>query len=807
MLKNFFKTAFRQFFKNRGYTTIHLVGLTLGIATSLVILLLVQYEWTFDKHWDEGEKIFRVSSKFSGVFESVNRGVPGPVPKAIKADLPQFSHVVPLYTTSGMVSREPGAEDRFIKEDLALVSVAFFKVFSNWEWIAGDGKCLEEPHRIILSEEAASRYFVEDKLADLIGQRIYYDDTLSLIIGGILKKPKHNTDFVFDGYISYPTIEASWLRDEINLTNWGSTTSASLVYVKTAPGVDRSAAQAALDRLEEARNQEDPEQDWRTDFVLQPIEEIHFDTEYGLFNSVENPVDKSTILGIGLIGVFLLFMACFNFINLETAKASLRSKEIGVRKALGSSRSALIIQFLAEAFLLAVIAAVLAIPTIQVIFPLLGDYLPSRFTIEWMAPQTLLALLCIVLLVTLFSGLYPASVITSANVADSFKSQGGGSRSGKGALWMRRGLIGTQFFITQLLLIGTLVIWKQTDFALNKDMGFSTDAIVHFPLPWLGSSNEKEQFARQIMQFPGITEVSRYNSLPARNGWNTSILEYEKDGQRHDLNVHRKYADTAYLTLFDLELLAGRPYRERDSTSEMVINETLAKIMGFSVPQDAIGSRIYNDDEFYPVVGVVRDFHVMNLHEPIPPLAMTYRTTGSIGVRIAASKWQDVDEFLAFASPKWNDIWPNQEFKYHFIDEVIARLYESEVRAAKLLTGGSLIAIIISFLGLLGLVTFLAFRRTKEIGIRKILGASMPHIVAILSWDFLKWICVAILPASVVGFVVMRRWLQDFAYTFDFSVLHIILAAFLSISVALFAVVTRGIRASSVDPVQSLRVE
>jgi len=285
-------------------------------------------------------------------------------------------------------------------------------------------------------------------------------------------------------------------------------------------------------------------------------------------------------------------------------------------------------------------------------------------------------------------------------------------------------------------------------------------------------------------------------------------LKYEQDGERHDINIHSKRGDSTYLDLFEIELLAGRRYRQRDSITEYVINETLARTMGFENPHDAVGSALYGDaDEVFPIVGVSKDFHVQALHKTLAPVGISYSSGSNLGVKIAASRWQDISEFLDQLQPIWKDIWPRNEYRYDFMDETIAKLYESEVRTAKLLAGGTAIALIISCMGLLGLAAFLAHQRTKEIGIRKVLGATVGNIITLLSWDFLKWILMALVPASILGYFLMKNWLNDFAYQFNFNGVLVLVAAAGSIAIATMAVMVQGLRAAQSDPVDSLRLD
>ena len=553
--------------------------------------------------------------------------------------------------------------------------------------------------------------------------------------------------------------------------------------------------------------QENPDASWKVDYKLQPLSEIHYNGEIGIFNNSRAAADKKTLGALGILGFFLLLLACFNFINLETAKSALRAKEIGVRKVLGSNRNNIILQLISETTFLTCLSLIISIPLIYLTLPLFEEFLPPDFAIDFYQPHLIGATALLIILVSFLSGLYPAWLASASNPSLTIRQGGLNSVNSKGRGIVRKALVSIQFFLVQILILGTLVVYQQTQFVINKDMGFSKDAILHFELPYYQNQASKELFKSQLDQIAGVEESSLFDNPPAHNGWSTSIMNYEQDGKMIEIDVHQKRGDTAYLGLFDIPLIAGRNVRAHDSISEYVINETLARSMGFDQPSDAVGSTLENSDELIPIVGIAKDFHVLNLHEAIKPVALSYHRGGGLGVKVGAGHWKTVDKLVDQAKILWSTQWPEDDFSMAFMDESIENLYKQEKRTSKLIVSVTGLALFISCLGLLGLVGFLAHQRTREIGIRKVLGASTFNIVHVFTKDFLIWVIIAIIPATIVGLFIMNRWLEQFAYTFDLNLGTILMAASLCLIAAVSTVVVQSLRAARVNPALSLKNE
>ncbi len=807
MIRNYLSVAVRQLAKNKFYSIIHICGLSLGLATCIVIYQLVSFELGFDNFWNEKEKIHRITSRFSGTFEAVNKGVSTGVGTAVQ-DLSVFSATTPLHTVEGSVEVADLQVDRRVPYQgiqVAITSPIFFEIFQNWEWQEGPGRSvLTEPHQIALTERAALKFFGVSN-ASLIGKQVYFRDSLLLTISGILADPPTQSDFQFDGYISHATIAQSWLKGRIPKDNWSNTNSSSQVFVKLAPGVKLETAQSAMAEVKARFTAENPDISWQVDYQLQPLSNIHYDTEYGIFDSSRAAANKKTLWALAIIGMFLLLLACFNFINLETAKSALRAKEIGVRRVLGSPRAGIIVQLLSETSLLTLIALLLAAPLIFSAIPYFEEFLPPDFSIDFGQPHLVGFSLMLVLLVSLLSGIYPAWLATSVSPSIIVRNKGLPTLGSTGQGILRKVLIGSQFFLVQILILGSLIVYQQTRYAIQKDMGFSKESILHFNMPYGSSVEKKNEFQRLVKQLPGVDETSIFQAPPAHNGWSTSIMTYEKDGEELKLEVHRKPGDTSFINLFDIKLLAGRNIRADDGTNELVINQTLARQMGYEESTEALGEILKFSDQSVPIVGIVKDFHVLALHESMKPVAISYTNDGRLGVRVSATHWEDVSGMISQSELIWKEIWPEVDFSVAFMDETIENLYRQEIRTSKLIGTATGIALFIACLGLLGLVGFLGHQRTKEIGIRKVLGASTSQIVQIFTRDLIKWVIIAIVPASFVGIWIMNKWLDQFAYTFPFGWETVLFATLLCLFIAGATISLQSIRAAQVNPIDSLK--
>jgi ABC-type antimicrobial peptide transport system permease subunit len=548
--------------------------------------------------------------------------------------------------------------------------------------------------------------------------------------------------------------------------------------------------------------------------LLQPLSELHFGTDY---RERERRVNKQVLFGlIGLAG-FILALAVINYVNLASAQVPQRAREIGIRKTLGSRRRPLIVQFLGETAIITLLAFGLAYGLSRFFFSNFGDLIPEGIDqhVNW--PLLVLFLIGLLVGVTLLAGLYPGWLITQFQPASVLRGQTGYTVSeGANRLTLRKSLIVFQFLIAQLFIVGALIVNQQLTYSLQADMGFVRDAVLTADTPWKNDeanrANKRFALKQELKRIPGVAAVSLGNQ-PASNSYSSNFHQYVGKKGKVELNLFRKYVDADYINLYKLPLLAGRMLEPSDTTKEYMLNETAIKELGFSSPQEAIGKFIKENggeaNKVVPIVGVVRDFHTRSFKEKIPPIAlmMNRDNVSTLNIKLASGQPADWQRTIGDIRNVWQRFYPDDPFDYQFYDQTLETFYKQERQLSRVVNLATCIAILISCLGLFGLATLMAHQRTKEIGIRKVLGASVAGVVALLSKDFLKLVMVAILIASPLAWYIMTKWLENFAYRVSIQWWLFALSGLLAIGIALATVSFQSIKAALVNPVKSLRAE
>ena len=823
MIRNYFKIAFRNLVKNKIYTFINIGGLAVGLSACLVIYLLVSFELSFESFQPDSERIYRITSVFKKSDGSigVNAGLSSPMPKALREELTGIESLTachiwyPRVTIPNDKNAAKNAAKVFRNDnnEVLVCEPQYFQIF-KYEWLQGSTeRALKAPNEVVLTEKKAEKYFGQIPLAQMMGRQVYYNDSLVATVTGIVKNLPKNTDFKFEDFISYKSIEAHNWRKEFQLDEWTNTNSSSMAFVKLHEKTDTSAIDAQISNF--LKKHLDQKDKWNLgrSLALQPLSDIHFNATIG--DNFSRQVDLNTLYGLLGIAAFLLLIAAINFINLSTAQSIHRVKEIGVRKVLGSSRKSLIIQLLCETFLITSIAVLLSVLFVKPILWAFADFVPKELDFDILQPQILLFLVFITVITSVLSGFYPAWVISSYTPVASLKNQvsNGQSRTA----FFRKGLIVFQFTASQVFILGTIIVATQSKFMINRDMGFNKVGIVNFYTDW----NELERGKKKVLidklnQIPEIELVS-LGDKPAKNGFSTNQIIYNDGKTEIAMDVNRRAVDENYFKMYGLKTVAGRAIANSDSMKEFVINETYAKALGFKKPEQAIGkflTRVGGKKNYkFPIVGVVEDFHLQSLREPIKPLFIVsenkWETAFNVKIRNNTQSMQGFTAVLAKMKTAYDEVYPNNllEFEPVFLDETIAKFYEKEKRFAQILNTATAVAILISCMGLFGLVAFTTRQRTKEIGIRKVLGASVAGIMALLSKDFLKLVFIAIIIASPIAYYFMNQWLQDFAYKVDISWWIFALAGISALVIALVTVSYQAVRAALTNPVKSLKTE
>jgi predicted permease len=811
MFKNYFKIAFRNFGHNKIFSAINIFGLAIGISASLVIFLIVQYDFSFDKFEQDGDRIYRVvtNSYFSGN-QYPNSGVTVPMGDAVKNEVTGIDVTAPFYTYSGKITIPTSNKPVVYKNEnnIVFANKNYFRLI-NYTWVAGSPETsLLQPYQTVLTESIAKKYFPALTGEQIIGKEIILNDSVRMNVAGIVKDLTQNTDFNFSTFISRATLEKTSLKPgEWDL--WGSTNSASQLFIKLSPKTDTSKIVAQIAQLYKKYNKRDPGDNSRTEYRLQPLSDLHFNPVYDNFD--QQIAHKPTLYGLMLVAAFLLILGCINFINLTTAQASQRAKEIGIRKTLGSSKKQLILQFLSETFLLTIIATILSVIITPLLLKAFADFIPPGLHFNWHQPDVLLFLLIITVLVSLLSGFYPALILSSYKPVTVLKNQPVKNNGNLKAVF-RKALTVSQFVIAQVFIIATIIVSKQINFSLNKDMGFKKDAIVYFSTSYYDTSKtNKKVLLEKLKAVPEISDVSLSNNPPSSNNSWSSSLKY-KDGKKEiESDVQIKTADTNYIHLYKIKLLAGTNLSVSDTVHDLLINETYSKILGFAQPEKAIGKFLEWDHKNDVITGVMADFNPQSLHEPIKPLLIASLSSSQRTFNIAlqpqnaeGTVWKNA---LAKIKRSFKEIYPEDDLEIKFLDESIAKYYTAEQHISSLLKWATGLAIFISCLGLLGLVIYTTNQRTKEIGIRKVVGASISQIILLLSKDFIRLVFIAFIIAVPVVWFAATKWLENFAYKTNISIWVFALGGVIMLAMAMLVLLLRTYKAAVANPVKSLRTE
>ncbi|SHM07439.1 ABC transporter permease [Mucilaginibacter sp. OK098] len=806
MIKNYIKTAWRSLLRNKSYTAINIIGLAIGIAACLLIFLVVHFETSFDNFHSKKDKIYRVVTAYKSKNGFVwGSGVPLPVAEGLRTDFPQIKNVAAIFRYGGhyTVDNSKGQAVKKFKEDDAYYTESqFFNIF-DFGWLAGDKKtALSEPNTVVLTQDEADKFFGD--WHDAMGKVIKYENKTSLKVTGIIKSLPANTDFPIKIVVSYATIKEKGSNFYDNLKDWVSTFGTHYVFMVLPDNMNVSLFNKDLEVFTKKHK---PAEYAKQGFQLQALGDMHYNTEVSIFTF--HPFGKQLLEAIGLIGAFLLIIACVNFINLATAQAVNRSKEVGIRKVLGSNRKQLVFQFISETFIITLCAVILAIGLAEITLPLLNKLLEIKLSGAFLTdPIILLFLFSVIISVTLLSGLYPAMVLSGFNPIAALKNKVASARTG--GISLRRALVVLQFCIAQVLVIGTLVIIHQMDYFRTKSLGFEKDAILTVPFPGDSISKTKLNSLRdQLIQQPGITDVSYSFTSPSGGDSWSSDFTYNNSGKKTDFAANLKWADAEYFKLYKLQFVAGHAYVKSDTIHSYIVNQTLLKRLGVHDPKDAIGKYINlwgDKTKTAQIVGVVKDFNVSSLKDEIPPVLMSSwkNVYQVINIKVQPA---NINSTLASIEKLWNNNFPDGLYEYQFLDDKIAEFYKSEDQLSTLYKIFAGIAIFISCLGLYGLVSFMAVQRTKEVGIRKTLGATVSHIVYLFSKEFTLLILVAFAISAPIGWYFMNKWLQAFTYKITLGPGIFILAILVSIAIAWVTVGYKAVRAALVNPVKSLRSE
>ncbi|UFH54229.1 ABC transporter permease [Spirosoma sp. KNUC1025] len=816
MLRNYFTTAIRALKRNWSYSIINVLGLTLGLACCLVLFMAVRYELSFDQHNVNADRIYRMLGVDRTAPDSKpNTGITFPALAALRNDFPDLKHQLTMVSRlkSAVLSvkgKANGDNKRFQETDgvIAFAEPEYFALF-DYTWEKGSPQtALINPNTVVLSDRIAQKYFGN---SNPMGKTIRLENRMDFVVTGIVQAPPATSSLPFEVLLSHASILAYGSTSPPD--DWKSSYGGAQIYMLLPPspaGSETSAARMERQLVGFVRKYHAPEDAQKLRYVLQPLTSIHFATN--ITNYAQRSISIEMIWAMVLIGLFILVTACINFINLATAQAIRRAREVGVRKALGSSRGQLVRQFLGETGVLTAIAVLLALLVAQLSLPYVGELLsikPDAVTL--FSPAALGFLIGLGVLTTVLAGFYPALVLSGYQPILALKGKiqaGAGNRR----LTLRQGLIIGQFAISQVLIIGTIIAYSQIQYFRSADLGYNQDAILTIPLPQ-NEPGQLENIRASLVHLPAIQSISFGMSTPSSTSNWTTGFRFENDDKDPGFGIMMRPADTAYVRTYGLKLLAGRMYQPADSIRELIVNETFMKRLGFQNPEQIVGKlmTVAGESVKKPIVGVVKDFNQLSLRERVEPSVLTtqrgnYRI---MAIKLSAQQGgtEAISQLIKQVETAWTATFPEFVFSYEFLDETLSNFYKSEQRFYALFRLLAAIALFIGCLGLYGVVAFMVETRTKEVGIRKALGASTSHIFGLFSFDFVKLVLVALVIASPVAWYVMNKWLADFAYKIDIEWWMFAIAGVLAVSIALITVSFESIKAALMNPVKSLRTE
>ena len=800
MFKNYLKIAWRNLYSQRTYTLLNIIGLAVSMTGGLLIFLFLRHHLSTDRHHTNFDRIIRIDTDLyldDGSIE-YNAEAPPPMAAVLRARYPQVAQAAFMLGMRDItISAHRPAQlvpTRFLEHGgIGFVEPEWFDVLT-YHWLKGDAvTALTAPNRAVLTESWARRYF---GTIDALGQQLTLDNKAIVTVAGIVADPPGPTDVKLGLLVSLSTIRQ--LIPAIDLNDWSMLNSANRLYARLKNPEALSSLQRAMPALSK---QQYGEMAHIYRFVAQPLADLHFDV-------ARDPAQASRpslLWTLGVVGALLIMAACINFINLATAQALRRSKEVGIRKTLGSSRRQLVAQFLLETSLIMVVATCLALLLVTALLPVFNDWVQVTLSLH---PNWLMAGFVGLLLIgtIVLAGGYPAAVLSGYSPILALRGTLVRNSTSHGFA-VRKVLIVVQFVVCQLLIVGVLVVANQVQYIQQANLGFSKDNVVMLTLPY-GQNAKHRAFKQKLSSYAGIQSVSLSVLPPSSARGYGGSFKFDGRADWEKFPVMDRLADTDYVKTYELKLLAGRNITPGDTIRDYMINETMLHKLGFSNPQQALGKKLqyYLSPIPLPIVGVVTDFHQKSLRDEIGPCIIAsyadwYRQAG---IRIAGN---DLTQTVQRIRQTWQQIFPDEVFEYQFLDEQVARFYETETLTARLINAFTGIAILICCLGLYGLVTFTVGQRTKEIGIRKVLGASVSSVVALLSKDFVKLVLVAIVIASPLAWYAMNWWLQGFVYKTEIDWWVFALAGLLAVGIALLTVSFQSIKAALENPVKSLRSE
>jgi putative ABC transport system permease protein len=803
MLYNYLKIAFRSLMKFKGYASINLIGLALGLTAGILIMIYVLDELSFDKFHTKGDRLYRVNTVFmkgdSG--EGANETNGWPVGKVLEKDFPEVESV--LYTRSASFLSINQGDKRILQKN-HFATPEFFSMFS-FTLVAGNpDKALTEPYSIVISQDMEKKYFPE---GNALNKTLVMADTLNMLVTGVMKNIPSNSHIQADMILSFSTYEA--LDSDFSFEDgWGNINTHNYILLKQGTDFNLFANKAKDIYMTRAGEML---KNWGVSAYVyfEPFQEIYLKTKSG--NSMGPLGSMDRIYLVSGISLFVILLACINFINLATARSVYRAREVGLRKVVGSTRKGLITQFLSESFVLTVLSLLLAFLLVGISLPFFNQVIGKNYQLASLTSTAIVfGVLILVIIISLLAGYYPALVMSALKPAEVLK---GKIQSSLRGVQLRRTLVVFQFVISVGLVTGTWIVLDQLDYMQKQNLGFDKDEIFILNAARVRSSSgyAPETFKSQLKELAIVNEVTYTNTIPGHPGWVGQVAYPEGKTGDDAISVEYMAVDENYLEVLGLELIAGRRFdlqREKELEDGLILNEQAVFDFGWDSPEKAIGKRITSPSGSPEgeVIGVVKDYHQLGLQQKIGPMTMDYAPRNSYLYAIKY-KAADTQQLISSLNDLWTKTFPGHDFNYFFLDQDFENQYQAEARLANVFAVFAFITMVIAMIGLLGLVSFMVVARTKEIGVRKILGADVFSITRLLSKEFVLLVLIANAIAFPLTWYLASEWLKTFAFRMTINPLLFMGTMVLALTFTVAIVSLQTIKAALADPVKSLRYE
>ncbi len=805
MIRNYLKSALRNFLKHRSFTLLNIAGLSLGLAASILILQYVKYEKSYDTFHSNAENIYRVQYNViqnGKVTVECAAAVPAVGP-ALKDNFPEVRQFTRLFPVSGVLSYESPARGfiSFREEKMQITDPAVFEVF-DFKLIEGNPvTCLEGPNKVVITKRAVEKYFGEE---DPMGKTLSWDGEMDFEVTGILENVPGNSHIKFDILFSYQTLNDE--TENASETSWG------WYDFNTYVLVDEKASLEDLQSKWESYLEEERGEDWqnhyRQEFILRPLKDIHLYSSLLQESEPDEQGDGDAVYFLTIIAFFILVIAWVNYVNLSTAKSFERANEVGVRKVMGAEKGQLVKQFMAESFLINLLAAAVAVLLVRLCWPSFADLSGRSIPIDYIVDGEFWGLVTVLFLIgTLLSGSYPAMVLSSFRPVAVLK--GKIMRTSGGNL-MRKSLVVFQFASSVILVCGTVIVYQQLNYMKNRDLGIDINQTLVLEGPGITDSlyeQNLESFKLEALNIAGVKQVTAATNVPGDEIFWTRSIRRLQGGPESAITVYNVGIDHDYVPAFDLKVTAGRNFSEEfpNDRERILLNTALAEALEFDELESAIGQQVRLGRDTFEIAGVLENYHQMSLKSQVAPLAFRLVSSSSFySFKIEPGTSRNV---LAGLQEPWDTFFPGNPVEYFFLDSFFNKQYEKDRQFGQVFGLFSLLAIFVASLGLFGLASFLTLQRTKEIGIRKVLGSTVPNIVLLLSKDFIQLVILSNLLAWPLAWWLMDSWLQSFPYRIALNPLLFLGAGISVVLVAFLSVGVQTLKAALLNPAETLKYE